>query len=644
VVRDVPKDTVIDDRYKVIERVGSGGMADVYCAEDLQLGRKVALKMLHRRFAEDREFVERFRREASSAASLQHPNVVGVFDRGEWDGTSYIAMEYLAGRTLKQLILEEAPLEPTRAIDLAQQILRAARFAHKRGVIHRDLKPHNVIVDDEGRAKVTDFGIARAGASDMTQTGSIMGTAQYLSPEQAQGHAVTPQSDLYSIGICLYEMLTGRLPFDGESAVTIALKQVNEQALPPASFNPAVTPELEGVVLQALAKDPAQRFSDADAFIASLERAREHIVDNAPESLTAAFVPIDAAPPTGPIVVPVQDDSSARRWWLAVLVLVLVLAGAGAAYALTRPARHAVPNVTGKPVQAALAILQNAGFDPSVQRIASDSKKDTVVRQDPQPGSQAQDGDEVQLTVSDGPGNKPVPDVVGQSRSRAVKALTDAGFKVTEQRQNSDTVRSGRVISTTPGALTQAELGSKVIVLISSGKEKAAVPDVVGQNETDARDALESAGFQVSTKEQEDDTVDPGTVLAQTPAPATQAAKGSRVTLTVAKQPKQVTVPDVTGQAVDAAFNALADAGLVPQQVSKDVTVKGQDGVVLSQNPSGGGKADRGSRVVVTVGSYTAPPTTPTTPPATTPPPETTTTPPPVTVPPMTPPPVATTP
>src|SRR4051794_39198464 len=185
-VRDLEAGTVIDDRYRIKHRIGSGGMADVYCALDEQLGRDVALKLLHRRFAEDQEFVERFRREASSAAGLQHPNVVGVFDRGEWDGTSYIAMEHLEGRTLKQLITDEAPLDPIRAIDLVVQLLRAARFAHKRGIIHRDLKPHNAIVDPDGRVKVTDFGIARAGASDMTQTGSIMGTAQYLSPEQAQ--------------------------------------------------------------------------------------------------------------------------------------------------------------------------------------------------------------------------------------------------------------------------------------------------------------------------------------------------------------------------------------------------------------------------------------------------------------------------
>ena len=237
-VHGIARDTVVDERYKVLNRIGSGGMADVYCAEDLQLGRRVALKLLYRRFAEDEEFVERFRREASSAAGLQHPNVVAVFDRGEFDGTYYIAMEFLEGRSLKQLVRQEGALDPDRAIDLVIQILKAARFAHRRGIVHRDIKPHNVIVDDEGRAKVTDFGIARAGASDMTETGSIMGTAQYLSPEQAQGHPVDARSDLYSIGVVLYELLTGRVPFDAESAVTIALKQVSEEPVPPSQLQP----------------------------------------------------------------------------------------------------------------------------------------------------------------------------------------------------------------------------------------------------------------------------------------------------------------------------------------------------------------------------------------------------------------------
>src|SRR6201993_3407756 len=233
----IEPETIIDGRYRVISRVGSGGMADVYLAQDQLLGREVAVKVLHQHFAEDQEFVERFKREASSAAALSHPNIVGIFGRGEWNGTYYIAMEYVAGRSLKVIVREQGPLAPAAAIDIVVQILRAARFAHRRGVIHRDLKPHNVIIDDEGRARVTDFGIARAGASDMTLTGSIMGTAQYLSPEQAQGYPVSAASDLYSVGVILYELLTGAVPFEGESAVAIAFKQVAADPRPPSALN-----------------------------------------------------------------------------------------------------------------------------------------------------------------------------------------------------------------------------------------------------------------------------------------------------------------------------------------------------------------------------------------------------------------------
>src|ERR687894_2543285 len=270
---EVADNTTVDGRYRVVGRIGSGGMADVYCAEDTHLGRQVALKVLHRRFAQDQEFVERFRREASAAAGLQHPNVVGVFDRGGHDGTYYIAMEHLPGRTLKEIVTAEAPLGQERVVDLGTQILQAAGFAHRHGVIHRDFKPHNVIVDEHDHAKVTDFGIARAGASEMTETGSIMGTAHYLSPEQAQGHAVTAASDLYSIGVMLYEMIAGRLPFEGDSAVSVALKHLSEPPPPLSHLRPDVSPALESVVMAALAKDPAHRWQSADDFAEALHAA-----------------------------------------------------------------------------------------------------------------------------------------------------------------------------------------------------------------------------------------------------------------------------------------------------------------------------------------------------------------------------------
>src|SRR3954454_22138904 len=320
---DVAQGTVVDGRYEIQRRIGSGGMADVYSADDSQLGRDVAIKLLHRRFARDQEFVERFRREASAAAALQHPNVVSVFDRGEYDGTYYIAMEFLPGKTLKDVIREEAPLEQLRTIDYGIQILQAAAFAHRRGVIHRDFKPHNVIVGPDGRLKVTDFGIARAGASEMTETGSIMGTAQYLSPEQAQGQRVGAQSDLYSIGVIVYEMLSGRVPFAGDSAVSIALKHVGEQPPRLADLRRDVHPRLEQAVGRALLKDPAQRYASADEFIGALKEARRAIVsgDNGSGG-TSTWVP------------PVRDDDGdprGARWpWVALMLLLLALVAAAA--------------------------------------------------------------------------------------------------------------------------------------------------------------------------------------------------------------------------------------------------------------------------------------------------------------------------
>ena len=408
-VHGIARDTVVDERYKVLNRIGSGGMADVYCAEDLQLGRRVALKLLYRRFAEDEEFVERFRREASSAAGLQHPNVVAVFDRGEFDGTYYIAMEYLEGRSLKQLVRQEGALDPDRAIDLVIQILKAARFAHRRGIVHRDIKPHNVIVDDEGRAKVTDFGIARAGASDMTETGSIMGTAQYLSPEQAQGHPVDARADLYSIGVVLYELLTGRVPFDAESAVTIALKQVSEEPVPPSEFNPAVSDQLEDVVMRALQKDPAYRFADAEEFIVALEagardpgRDRRVHADRAahrdlPRAAGRGRGPRARRPPQPPLAAVAAAPARARgdrdrR---------LPAAGAG-------EGRGA--EVVGLRSATAAQILQNRGFEVNVENVRSDSvPADRVATQRPQPGQEADEGSTVTIIVSSGPGRRDDP-------------------------------------------------------------------------------------------------------------------------------------------------------------------------------------------------------------------------------------------
>jgi serine/threonine-protein kinase len=633
--------TIVDGRYHVLSRLGSGGMADVFLAEDQQLGRKVALKLLHRRFAEDPDFVERFRREAQAAAGLQHPNVVGVYDRGSFDDTYYIAMEYLSGRSLKQLVRQEAPLDPIRAIDITVQILKAARFAHRRGVIHRDLKPHNVIIDDSGNAKVTDFGIARAGASDMTETGSIMGTAQYLSPEQAQGHAVSAGSDLYSIGVVLYELLTGRVPFDAESAVTIALKHVSETPPSPTQLHAGIPPELEQVVMWALNKDPADRPQDADQFIAALEHVKSSLLAAERGQRTSAMAavavgayraaaaePVAGAVAAAPLVVaddpdgavvpdglPPDEDPDRRRWaWIA-LLLVLLLAGGGlAAYLLTRPAKTPVPKVVGETLSVASAQLQNAGFTVSTINVPDGHSAGFVLRQDPQSGIKAKEGSTVTLTVSSGPGNATVPPVDGMTLGQARKAITRARLKVGQvRRQSSSTVTRNHVISTDPASGATPQVGSSVNLVVSSGPPLVTVPDVTGQSEASARSQLEGAGFTVgSTSTQASSTTTAGDVISQSPSGGTQAAHGTTVNLVIAKAPPPpppatATVPGVTGQSAAGAAGQLRAAGFNVAQQSQPVKKRKQNGVVISQSPGPNSTAKKGSTVTIVIGQYTPP-------------------------------------
>jgi serine/threonine-protein kinase len=604
--RGLSQDEIVDGRYRVIERIGSGGMADVWLAEDQQLGRRVALKLLHRRFAEDPEFVARFKREASAAGGLQHANVVGVYDRGEWDGTSYIAMEYLEGSSLKRVIVDNAPLDPVWAIDVCLQVLRGARFAHRAGIIHRDIKPHNVIIDADGRAKVTDFGIARAGASEMTETGSIMGTAQYIAPEQAQGHAVSAASDLYSTGIVLYEMLAGRVPFDGESAVTIALKQVSEPPVPPSQYAD-VPPDLEAVVLRALEKDSARRFADADAFIVALEAVRERIVSGAePGEATAAF---GAVPP--PLEPDDDDEEEAgegerRKWpWAVAIGLILLVAAAALVFALTRPGKtEQVPNVTGLALKDAAAALENRGFEVSVRRVRETAPVDQVTRQDPQAFERVEEGSTVTLTVSNGPGTGQVPDVKGLSRNDAKAAVRRAGFKVKFENEASDSVPDGQATRSEPQAGTSLTKGARVTVFLSSGPAQVTVPGVVGKDKDAAASQIQSAGLQVDVQSRVTSESDPDTVLAQDPQGGTQVAEGSTVTITVAKAPPTTRVPDVVDRDEDAAKQALRAAGLSVTTKSVDVTEPDQDGVVQQQDPGGGREVAEGTTVTITVGRF----------------------------------------
>jgi serine/threonine-protein kinase len=581
----VERDTMIDGRYRVLKRIGSGGMAEVYCAEDQQLGRRVALKLLHRRFADDEQFVERFRREASSAAGLSHPNIVGIFDRGEWDGTYYIAMEFVEGRTLKDIVRERGAAPPEAAADITLQILRAARFAHKRGIVHRDIKPHNVLIDNEGRVRVTDFGIARAGVSDMTETGSVMGTAQYLSPEQAQGKPVDARSDLYSIGIVLYELLTGRVPFDAESPVSVALMQVSEPPVPPMEVNPEVPPALDAVTLRAMEKDPGRRYQDADEFIAALESARK--------------TPMEILPPP-PVVVEEVVEEPGRRWWPWVIALLALLAIGIGLYLLLRPEQLTVPRVVGLRSATASQILKNRGFDVEVVNVSNaDVERDRVAAQDPRPNTEAPEGSVVEITVSTGPGEATVPTVAGRPRRQAEEQLRDAGFEPRVERSFSDTVPRGRVIGTTPPGGTTIERGSTVILEVSRGREQAKVPDVVGESEANARSEIEGTGLRVGEVTEEASEEESGTVIEQTPAAGESVDRGEAVDLVVARG---VPVPDVVDSTEEEATATLEDAGFEVRVREQTVTDPAQDGVVLEQSPAPDEERRQGSRVTIVVG------------------------------------------
>ena len=613
---EVAGNTLVDGRYRVLRRIGSGGMADVYCAEDTHLGRQVALKVLHRRFAQDQEFVERFRREASAAAGLQHPNVVGVYDRGRHDGTYYIAMEHLRGRTLKEIVTSEAPLPQERVVDLGVQILHAAGFAHRHGVIHRDFKPHNVILDDDGTAKVTDFGIARAGASEMTETGSIMGTAQYLSPEQAQGHAVTAASDLYSIGVMLYELLAGRLPFEGDSAVSVALKHLSEPPPPISQFRPDLHPALESVVMAALAKDPAQRWQTADDFAAALQAAGSQIAEGtAVGHDTAAFAPVPMPVPAGvtdggtpPTGLPPDEPGARRRrrWpWFTIGLLTLALAAFLiylAVAGLTATDKSEVPRVVGRPLIQARAVLERAGFEVEETRVESEAPFDQVIDQDPDPGEEAEDGSTVLLEVSGGPGTVRVPSVQGYATALAIRQLEKRGLEATVERRPSESIDSGHAIRTVPGAGEEVEKGERVTLFISSGPERVTVPDVTGLSRDSAEAELTDAGFTPLVQEQESQEPE-DEVISQDPAAGVDLERGATVTITVSTGIETVDVPNVLGLGPGDAGRLIRAEGLNPIQREQDVTDPAQDGKVIDQRPAAGTELEEGQPVVIIIGS-----------------------------------------
>jgi beta-lactam-binding protein with PASTA domain/predicted Ser/Thr protein kinase len=615
----VTKGSVVDGRYTVLERIGSGGMADVWLADDSHLQRRVALKVLHARFAQDKEFVERFRREAEAAAGLQHPNVVAVFDRGEIDGTYYIAMQYLEGRTLKQVI--DAGLTPEQAAGLIRQVLEGARFAHRHGVVHRDLKPQNVIVDAEGKATVTDFGIARAGVSEITQAGSVMGTPHYLSPEQAQGFEVTAVSDLYSIGVMLYEALTRRVPFEADSAVAIAMKQVSQAPQRPSSINPQVSPALDAVVMRALEKEPGQRFQSADAFIAAIDAALKDPGGGADN--TAAFAPLPpvVAVPEEPVAegIDPEEEGRKRRRRIWMLVAAAVLIGLLICFALTRDTTNEVPDVTGNQLNVAIALLQQDGFSVGdVKRVEREAPANEVLEQDPAAAPPADQASEdcsfltffcskpkVTLTVSSGPGSAKVPSTAGLTSTAAEEKLEEAGFKTKLESVHSKDVEEGLVLKSEPSGGETATKGSTVALKVSSGPKLAKVPVVVGSQRSLAVQQIRGRGF-VPSVEEVTNNAPAGQVIRQAPSAGSQLPPGSTVSITVSKGEEKATAPNVIGKERAEAVEMVREAGLKPVVQEQETEVPSQVGRVTDQFPPPNSEVKPGSTVTLVVGKASA--------------------------------------
>ncbi len=622
-VSDPLLNSVFDGRYLIIRKLGTGGMANVYLAEDQELGRRVAIKILDDRHAQDVQFVERFRREATNAAGLSHPNIVSIYDRGEAEGTYYIAMEYLDGRTLKELILRRGPAPVKTAIDYTRQILAALRFAHKNGIVHRDIKPHNVLVDSEGRLKVTDFGIARAGASQMTEAGSIIGTAQYLSPEQAKGAPVDQTSDIYSVGIVLYELLTGEVPYTGDTPVEIAMKHLSQVPEPPSTLQPQIPHEVDSIVLRALAKDPADRYQSADEMDADLERAANGLPVS-PATEEAATMVLSAAdtetmaalqagraqPPRGGQVFYDEPPRRKRSIWPWLVALALVAAAAVAGWYVYMQVQDqlksnqpiAVENYVGLHESDAVFKINERGLTPHVVRRANDVQPATIVyQQDPAPGNRIDKGNTVTIFVSTGKPKVEVPDVRGKSSVDAVQSLADAGLKskLLTVPSNEPT---GTVVAQDPKGGSKVVVGTLVHVNVAKGPTQVGVPLVVGEMFDQAAAQLQAQGFAVGRKDV-DSTQPKGTVISQSPAGGVAAPTGSTVTLSVSLGPPATPVPDVTSLDVSAATATLQAAGYVAKVVTQSTTDPGQDGIVLSQSPVGGTDAKAGSSVTIFVGS-----------------------------------------
>ena len=557
----------LGDRYELGETLGRGGMAEVFEGQDLRLNRKVAVKVLRPDLARDPSFQTRFRREAQSAASLNDPNIVAVYDTGEdvLDGQGehvmvpYIVMEYVDGHTLRELMSSGRRLLPERALEIMDGVLSALDYSHAHGIIHRDIKPGNVMLTRNGDVKVMDFGIARAVADSqatMTQGNAVMGTAQYLSPEQARGEVVDARSDLYSAGCLLYELLTGRPPFQGENAVSVAYQHVSENPVPPSQMDPAVPPALDALVMKSLAKNAQDRYQTANEFKADVDRALQGLPVTGAIPSVRATIPAAAAttasiPPVGsPSSAPASSSKRSPWAWLGVTVLVLAVAAAAlfigrSLFSGGTGQRVTVPDVVGMSVDRAQRALEAQGLKLGAQTPqTSDEPEDTILSQDPEADTQLVEGEAVTVVVSAGKQQTQVPPLEGLTGLDAVRtALRDAKLDLGNVKQVQSEQPEGYVLNQNPDAFSTVDVGTKVNIEVSTGVVE--VPSVVGFTQSAATSALSRAGMDVSVVTASSDQA-AGSVISQDPVGGTQVRKGTTVTITVSTGPTPTPTPTPT--------------------------------------------------------------------------------------------------
>jgi beta-lactam-binding protein with PASTA domain/predicted Ser/Thr protein kinase len=631
----------LTERYHLASHLARGGMADVYLGQDTLLGRKIAVKVLHAQFSNDEAFVKRFRREAQAAANLAHPNIVGIYDWGQAGNTYFIVMELVDGRSLRDVLRSEGALLPRRAAEIGAEVASALSAAHRAGLIHRDIKPGNILLATDGTVKVTDFGIARAwdDSAELTRTGAVIGTATYFSPEQAQGTPADERSDVYSLGVVLYEMLTGRPPFSGDSPVAVAYQHVSASALPPSSLNADVPPELDTVVTKALQKDPAFRYQTSDEMRADLVRV---LAGQSPSVATPAVVaatvaapaehtaatrvisnPITVEPHTqtmpalgdrGPSQVPFIITAFGLLALLGLMVFLVFRLAAGGTTPTTTTQLVVVPNVAGQTRAEALIAIQQAGFDVDLRDEASDEVElGLVIRTDPGPGTEAPTGSTVVVYISAGTEPAVVPTLVGLTQEAAEAAIEEAGFEVGTVTTRPDAeAPPGQVIEQSPVAGVELGPGAAINIVVSEGPEEFALPDLSGMSDDEALGQLNDLGLEWNITNESSDDFDAETVIRTNPAAGTMVKPGDTITVVVSTGPPPVAVPDLFGNTIDAATSTLNQVGLLIEVADSTISVDDPnlDQRIVLQNPSPGTQVQEGVTVVVTLGSFQPPATT----------------------------------